>query len=64
MSSNTKRLMRKQKQAARREVRAQAEEMRERIAQDLKTFESYLRPKPKWIPTPVWRWGMRIFIKM
>lgn len=38
--------------------------MRKRIKEDLKTFESYLRPKPKWIPTAIWRWGMKIFIKL
>jgi len=64
MSTNTKRLIRKQKQAARREVRKEADQMREQIAKDLKVFEQYLRPKPKWIPTPIWRWGMRIFIQM
>lgn len=64
MSGNTKKMLRKQKQAGRREARRQAEELRNKIAEDLKTFESYLKPKPKWVPTKVWAWGMRIFIEI
>lgn len=64
MSTGTKREIRKMKQAGRREAREQAQQMREQIARDLKTMEEYLRPKPKWVPTIVWRWGMRIFIRI
>lgn len=52
-----KNLMRKMKQAGRREARKE-------IRDAMKTFEEHLRPKPTWVPNAVWRWGMRIFIKL
>ena len=55
MSGNSQRMLRKQKQAGRREARI---EVRER----LQLFEKHLKPKPSWVPDRVWRWGMKIFI--
>lgn len=57
MSGHTKRLERKMKQAGRRQARKQ-------IQESMKTFEEHMRPKPKWVPERVWRWGMRIFIQL
>lgn len=57
MSGNTKRMLRKEKQAGRREAR-------KAIHERLRLFEDHLKPKPKWVPEKVWAWGMRIFIEL
>lgn len=36
-----------------------------RTAQSLgKVLGNHLKPKPKWVPWPVWMWGIKIFIKV
>lgn len=57
MSGNTKRLERKMKQAGRRAGRKE-------ILAHMKTMEEHMKPKPLWVPDRLWRWGMKIFIKV
>lgn len=47
----------KMRQEYRREVRARAEA-------DARLIGNNLKPKPKWVPWPVWMWALGFFIKI
>ena len=38
-------------------------ELDRRIEEKMENLESALKPKPKWIPTPVWRWLQDLVVK-
>ncbi len=49
-------------QAARREARNQVHGMAEQLKGKLGIFNDVLKPRPKYIPRKLWRWGCEIFI--
>jgi len=55
----------RQTKRERRFLRKQFEERYQDTADMLaKSDHQFLKPRPKWIPTFVWIWGLRLFVRI
>lgn len=46
-----------------KKARQYRREMRELAERDASLIRNNLKPKPKWVPWPIWMWGISIFIE-